>query len=83
MKTGSDNFRQSSIQDIMNSLKEKGVKLIIYEPAIKDETFFGSPVVNDLDEFKSKVDLIIANRITQDILDIKHKVFTRDLFGSD
>ena len=83
MKEGSDNFRSSAIQGIMKRIKAKGIEIVIYEPNLKEARFFGSRVITNVNDFKSRSEIIVANRVCDELADQQHKLFTRDLFGGD
>jgi UDPglucose 6-dehydrogenase len=83
MKAGSDNFRDSSVQGVMKRIKAKGIEVVVHEPTYKEDDFFRSRVIRDIEEFKAMCDVILANRVTSEIADVRHKIYSRDVFGVD
>jgi UDPglucose 6-dehydrogenase len=83
MKEGSDNYRSSAIQGVIKRIKAQGIKIVIYEPSIGEGMFFGSKILNDINKFSLLSDLIVANRVSDDLRHVQHKIFTRDIFGEN
>ncbi len=83
MKSGSDNFRASSILGVMKRINAKGIEILVYEPLLKEDELYGAEVVRDLDDFKNRVDVIVTNRLFKELSDVEEKVYTRDIFNRD